>query len=135
MFIFPKWDVIRKYFTGCSTSSYVFNIHPDKVFISRFHVMCIHDLPQHIEQKQDNYVCKFLEKPWTWNLPFIDEGQWPMYYRYANADLKICQYLCLHMNIICLITLHVETPFTFSDMRTWDMWKVCLQTFRNNRIC
>ena len=21
------------------------------------------------------------------------------------------------------------------DMRTWDMWKVCLQTFRNKRIC
>ena len=21
--------------------------------------------------------------------------------RYTNPDLKICQYLCLHMNIIC----------------------------------
>ena len=29
----------------------------------------------------------------------------------------------------------IKTPFTFIDMRTWDMWKVCLQTFRNNRIC
>ena len=38
-------------------------MHPDKVFISRFHVMCIHELPQNIEQKQDNYVSNFLQKP------------------------------------------------------------------------
>ena len=25
--------------------------------------------------------------------------------------------------------------FTFWDMRIWDMWNVCVQTFRNNRIC
>ena len=43
----------------------VFNMHPDKVFISRFHVMCIHELPQNIEQKRDNYVCNFLQKPFT----------------------------------------------------------------------
>ena len=73
-FIFPNWDIIRKYFTGCSTSSYIFNMHPEKGFISRFHVMCIHDLLQNIEQKLDNYVCNFLQKPWTWNLPFIDVG-------------------------------------------------------------
>ena len=30
---------------------------------------------------------------------------------------------------------HVKTPFMFWDLRTWDMWKVCLQTFRNNRTC
>ena len=30
---------------------------------------------------------------------------------------------------------HIKTPFTFWDIRTWDEWKVCLQTFRNNRIC
>ena len=57
----------------------VFNTHPDKVFISRFQVMCIHELPQNIEQKQDNYVCDFLQKPLTWNLSFIDEGQWTMF--------------------------------------------------------
>ena len=27
-------------------------------------------------------------------------------------------------------TFHIKRPFTF-----WDMWKVCLQKFRNNRIC
>ena len=48
---------------GCTTSRYVFNIHPDKIFVSRFHVMCIHELPQNIEQKQDNYVSNFLQKP------------------------------------------------------------------------
>ena len=25
--------------------------------------------------------------------------------------------------------------FTFWDMRAWHVWKVCLQTFRNNTIC
>ena len=27
-----------------------------------------------------------------------------------------------------------KTPLTFWDMNKWDMWKACLQTFRNNRI-
>ena len=38
------------------------------------------------------------------------------------------------MKIICW-KFHVTAPFTFWDTRTWDLWKVCLQTFRNNRIC
>ena len=53
--------------------------------------------------------------------------------RYTNADLKICQYLRLHMKITCR-RFHAETPFTFWDRYTWDMWKVFLRTFRNNRI-
>ena len=28
-----------------------------------------------------------------------------------------------------------KIPFTLWDMRTWDMWKVCSQTLRNNRTC
>ena len=51
-----------------------------------------------------------------------------------NADLKICLYLRLHMNKICRI-FHIITPFTFWDMHLWDVWNVCLQTFRYNRIC
>ena len=50
------------------------------------------------------------------------------------ADVKYCQYLFLHIKIICW-RFHIKTPFTFWDMCTWDMWKVCLQTFTNNRIC
>ena len=42
-----------------------------------------------------------------------------------NADLKICQYLLLHMKMIYW-KIHIETPFTFWDMRPWDMRKVCL---------
>ena len=38
------------------------------------------------------------------------------------------------MKIICR-RFYIDTPFTFRDMRTWDIWKVCLQTFGNNRIC
>ena len=48
--------------------------------------------------------------------------------------MNICQYLRLHMKIICW-RFHIRTPFTFWDLCTWNMWKVCLQTFRNNRIC
>ena len=43
----------------------------------------------------------------------------------TNADLKIRQYLCLPMKIICL-RCHIKTPFTFWDMCTWGMLKVCL---------
>ena len=41
------------------------------------------------------------------------------------ADFHICirYYLRLHMKII-----HIKTPFTFRDMRTWDMWKVCFHS-------
>ena len=31
--------------------------------------------------------------------------------------------------------LHIKMPFSFWDMRTWNMWKVCLQTLCNNKIC
>ena len=29
---------------------------------------------------------------------------------------------------------HIKRPLTFSDMRTWDLWKFSLETFRNSRI-
>ena len=53
--------------------------------------------------------------------------------RYRKIVLKICQYLHLHVKIICW-RFHIKTPFSFWDMRTRDMWKICLQTFRKNRI-
>ena len=55
-------------------------------------------------------------------------------WRYINADLKICQYLPLNMKVICW-RFHIKGTFTFWDMRPWVMWKVCLQTFRNNIVC
>ena len=48
--------------------------------------------------------------------------------------MKICQYICLQMKIKCR-RFHIKTPFTFWDMRTWDMRKICLQTCRSKRIC
>ena len=39
-----------------------------------------------------------------------------------------------HSQIICW-RFHIKTHFTFWDMPTYDMWKICLQTFRNNSIC
>ena len=39
----------------------------------------------------------------------------------------------LLLKIICQ-RLHIKTPFRVRDMGSWDMWKVCLQTWRNNRI-
>ena len=41
--------------------------------------------------------------------------------------MKICQYLRLHMKMSR--RFHIKTTFTFWDMRTWDMWKVCLHTY------
>ena len=41
--------------------------------------------------------------------------------------------ICLGMKII-RGRFHIKTPFTFSDMHSWDMWQVSTQTFRNNRI-
>ena len=38
------------------------------------------------------------------------------------------------MKIICW-RFPIKILFTFWDICTWDMWKVCLQTLRNNRIC
>ena len=40
--------------------------------------------------------------------------------RDTNADLKICQYIRLHMKIIVCRRFHIKTPFTFWEMRTWD---------------
>ena len=48
--------------------------------------------------------------------------------------MKICQYLSLHFKVISS-RFQIKTTFHFWDMRMWDMWKVCLQTLRNNRIC
>ena len=48
--------------------------------------------------------------------------------------MKIYKNLHLHMKIMCW-RFHIKIPFTFWDMHTWDMWKVCLQTFRNNKVC
>ena len=45
--------------------------------------------------------------------------------------MKIFQYLPVHTEIIWR-RFHIKTPFMFWDMRTWDMWNVCLQTLRNN---
>ena len=58
--------------------------------------------------------------------------------RYTNAELTIRQFLRLHIIIIIIIILwriHIKTPFTFWDMHTEEMWKVCLGTLRNNSIC
>ena len=45
--------------------------------------------------------------------------------KYINADLKICQYIRLHVKIIWW---RFRVKKRFWDMRTWDMWKICLQT-------
>ena len=52
-----------------------------------------------------------------------------------NADFKICQYLRLHMKIICQ-RFRIKTPFTFWDRRTWDTWRVAKKKkkFTKNRI-
>ena len=73
---------------------------------------------------------------WRWILhrmisvrDFLSKTKPSSYKRYTNADLKICQYLPLHMKIKCW-RFHIKTPFTFWDTRSRDMWKVFSQTFR-----
>ena len=53
--------------------------------------------------------------------------------KHTNADLKIWQYLRLHMKKNVL-RFYINARSTFWDTRTSDIWKVCLQTFRSNRI-
>ena len=48
--------------------------------------------------------------------------------------MKICHYHTFNIKIIYW-RFHIKSCFTFWDIRTWDMSKVCLQTFRNNRVC
>ena len=52
------------------------------------------------------YIKKYESKPWK------------TLKSYANADLKICQYLRRHMKIICR-RFHIKTPFTFWNMCTY----------------
>ena len=87
-----------------------------------------------------NSLCtyKYFLKNWVnrwhfWHFYFFIGFMLYSVYRYTNADLKICQYLPLHMKIIRR-RFHIDTPFTFWDIHTWDICKVRLQTSRNNRI-
>ena len=47
--------------------------------------------------------------------------------------MKIFRCLCLHMKILCR-RFRIITGFTFWVMRTRDIWNVCLDSCRNNRI-
>ena len=47
--------------------------------------------------------------------------------------MKICQYLLLHMKIICW-RFHIKILFAFWDKHTWHMRNIYLQIFRKNRI-
>ena len=48
--------------------------------------------------------------------------------------MKIYQYLCLHIKMICR-RFRFITLISFSDIRTRGICNVCLQKYRNNRIC
>ena len=95
----------------------------------------------HVQRERDNKnmkICQF------WGKGFMSLSQkyeekvrkfsFFAQHHFKGTELKICQYLCLHMKMICR-RFRNKTSFIFWDIRTWDMWKVCLQTFRNNRIC
>ena len=58
---------------------------------------------------------------WEWNL------------KVTNADMKFCWYIRLRIKIICR-RFRIIRPFTFWDIRNQDIWNVCLQTSRDNRI-
>ena len=51
----------------------------------------------------------------------------------ANIFVFVCwKIIC--WKIICC-RFYIKTPFTLWDMCTWGMWKVCLQTFKSDRLC
>ena len=56
----------------------------------------------------------------TFILLYLGFVGWVLKVHYTDADFKICLYLRLHMKIISW-KFHINTPFTFCDMRTWDM--------------
>ena len=75
--------------------------------------------------------CGFKRFSWV----FIGEDSWySKDSRYTNADMKIYRYLCFYIKVICR-RVRIVTALTFWDMRTGDIWDVCLETYRNNRIC
>lgn len=45
---------------------------------------------------------------------------------YNNVDMKIYRHLSFHMEVICE-RFCIAALFTFWDMRTQDIWNVCLQ--------
>ena len=45
---------------------------------------------------------------------------------------KSANIFVFHINAF---SFHINAPLTLQDMPSWYMWKFCLQTFRNNRIC
>ena len=47
--------------------------------------------------------------------------------------MKFCWYFRLHIKIICR-KFRIVRPRTFCDICTRDIWNVCLQTCRNNRM-
>ena len=49
---------------------------------------------------------------WVFSYKFAAYFQNIFSQRYTNADLKICQYFCLRMKIICR-RFHFKTHFTF----------------------
>ena len=59
-------------------------------------------------------------------------------FSYKNVKVTLMQIenlsISLSSNKIIRWRFYIKTSFTFWDKPTCDMWKVCLQTFRNNRI-
>ena len=52
-----------------------------------------------------------------WSILVYISSLWSVkiFLSYTNADLKICQYICLHMKIICQ-RFPIKTPSVFSDV-------------------
>ena len=76
-------------------------------------------------------------------------GSWLVwgYNKLSNGVMINCNYLKVHWcryeillisspshKIICL-RFRIVSPFTFWKIQTRHIWNVCLQTYRNNRIC
>ena len=70
-----------------------------------------------------NITCNRLIKFHEWKIipPFFLKGTLMQIWGSANIFVFIWKSCC---------RFHIKTLFTFWDMGTWEMWKVCFQTFR-----
>ena len=102
------------------------------------------------EFRKTQSFCKMVVDKSAWEYPWF--GNW--YYYFLMLNILVSLWLVAinfgwfqvvsngleWFQVVCCFSsyrwkFHIKTPSTFSDMRMWIMWKVCLQTFRNNRIC
>ena len=115
------------------TSIYVLDIHPrhiqykSRLVLFNFDVLLDHYLIVSCQTTKE--VCKnikFLIFLYCFNFTMGLKGTLTQIWKYAYIFIFIWTSICWSFQILHLLL--------FGICATWDMWNVCLQTIRNNRI-